>query len=222
MKTTHLRRLLLLTLTLCAAPTLHARSLEIFLEGRGARMFSHDSIDQFGETGVSLPIVGLAFELIDDLFLEAAYGSETLDGQVFEAFQTHHFAHQALAGLRYQVRVLPWLRPFGRCLGGLVFHQYDLKGGIITAEERAVGFEVAPTLGVELLLPTAAVRERKGLFQKASVGLVLEMGYRYSLPMSLDGLTPSAGEDLNSSASIDLGAVDTSGLIFGFGIVGHF
>lgn len=222
MKMTHLHVLFALALCLTAAPRLHARSLEVFLEARGARMFSHDTIDQFGETSVALPIVGLSFELIDDLFLEVAYGSETLDGQVFEAFQTHHFAHQALAGFRYQYPVLPWLRPFGRCLGGLVFHQYDLKGGMITVEERAVGFELAPTLGVELLLPTAAVRERRGLFQKASVGLVIELGYRYSLPMTLDGVTPSGGEDLTSSASIDLGTVDTSGLIFGFGIVGHF
>lgn len=216
---------LLLSLVLPGAAS--ARDLQIFLGSRGGTSFSEGYVNHFGHHGFAMPTFGVALELVDDVLLEIAYASNETSGDVFAIYDTRYFAHDAILALRYERSWKPWLRPFARLGGGLLFESFSVKGGGIEAEAEQLGFEIVPSVGVLLLYPTSSLARKDGLFEKWSFGLSFELGYRYARPFDASSMTPSAsaeeGEGLEIQRSaLDLGRFDTQGLVFGFGLVALF
>jgi hypothetical protein len=217
-----MRHLTILLVALALPVAAEARDLEVFLGARGGYVGSHGYVDQFDRHSATAPHVGLAFEVIENLLVEASYAEHQAEGTVFSSFQTRWHAHAAEVGLRYVWPVLPWLRPYGRLTGGVLFERYDLEGPSLDVSARQVGFEVLPLAGVEILWPTEALATSEGLFQKATGGLYLELGYRYTRPFDVGRQTPAGGFEGATGLPLELGAFDVQGFVFGGGIVGHF
>ena len=199
-----------------------ARDLELFVGARGSRVFSHGFIDHFDQTTVAAPHVGVAFEVVQNLLVEFGYSDLQADGSVFARFSTEWTAHATEAGVRYTWPVRPWLRPYGRLVGGVLVERYRLQGPGLDVSANQVGFELMPLAGVELLWPTAALANEHGLFQKITGGVYLEIGYRYALPFDVGSRTPSGTFEDTRAVPLDLGAFDVQGVVFGGGVVGHF
>jgi hypothetical protein len=217
-----MKRLLLFLALLVVPAGLGARDLEVFAGGRGSYVFSHGFVDQFDRHAAPSPHVGVAFEVFPDLLVEVGYANLRASGRVFEDFEADWFAHAAEVGVRYVWPVLPWLRPYGRLTGGVLFEKYGLEGPSLDVSARHVGFEVMPLVGVEMLWPTDALATADGLFEKATGGFYLEVGYRYALPFDVGRRTPANTFDGATAVPLELGAFDVQGFVFGGGVVGHF
>lgn len=217
-----MNRLSVLLVVVLVPASLGARDLEVFVGARGGLVFSHGFLDQFDDRTVASPHVGVAFEVLDDLLVEASYGTLHAEGTVFHDFATEWDAHAAEVGVRYVWPVLPWLRPYGRLTGGVLIERYSLDGPALDVSARHVGFEVLPLVGVEVLWPTEALASSHGLFDKATGGIYFEVGYRYALPFDVGSRTPADAFEGASSRPLDLGAFDVQGLVLGGGFVGHF
>ena len=216
------RTLTVLVLLLLAPAALSARDLELFLGARGGVTFSHGFVDQFDRHTVASPHFGLAFEVLPNLLVEAGYGTLGASGDVFDDFTTDWSAHAAEVGVRYVWPVLPWLRPYARLTGGVLVERYELQGPGLDVSARQVGFELVPLGGLELLWPTDALASLDGLFEKATAGIYLEVGFRYARPFDVGRRTPTASFDGATPLPLELGAFDVQGIVFGGGIVGHF
>ncbi len=217
-----MRRMLPILFVLLVPASLGARDLEIFVGARGGLTLSHGFIDQFDRRTVSSPHVGLAVEVFDDLLVEVSYATLRAEGRVFQEYATEWSAHAAEVGARYVWPVLPWLRPYARLTGGVLFETYTLEGPGLEVRAKQVGFEVLPLAGLEVLWPTDALAANEGLFDKATGGIYLELGYRYVLPFDVGRRAPASGFEGATSTPLDLGAFDVQGFVFGGGFVGHF
>jgi len=217
-----MNRTLAILFVLLVPASLSARDLEVFLGARGSVVFSHGFLDQFDDRTVTSPHVGLAFEVLDNLLVEASYGTLRAEGTVFQDFATEWNAHAAEVGVRYVWPVLSWLRPYGRLTGGVLVEKYALDGPALAVSAKHVGFEVLPLVGVEVLWPTEALASSHGLFDKATGGVYFEVGYRYALPFDVGSRTPADTFEGATARPVDLGAFDVQGLVLGGGVIGHF
>jgi hypothetical protein len=202
-------------LCLLAAPS-QARDLELHLGSRVGWGLSHTYVDQFDSRLVAGAQAAVAMEVLDDLFAEVGFGGFTSQGRVFQEFLTRWHVWEWNAGARYQWRMWSWLRPFARVNAALLKRTWSLGGPDFDANLHDYGFQVIPSLGVAVLYPFAGLEGRRKLFDKFSFGMTVDLGFRYTTPMSTAGAKSASPVEGVGSSALDLGQVDANGLVLGF------
>ena len=194
-----------------------------------------DSLGPFSDDEwMLLSRIGFEWDVGHGLLVGIGYAGGTQEATAFAGdFDTRLDIHEIPVTLRYRHRVFEWLEPYARVAIGPTFAKASLKQNGWSGDrlrQQGYGFRGSAGLGVEFLLPRRLFRKRgtydgNGGF---SLGLALEAGYAYRLPVAFDEMRqrgPKGNKDNDKQlpqGSMNLGTLDASGVYYTVDFVLHF
>ncbi len=178
--------------------------------------------------------LGFEWDVGHGLLVGIGYAGGTQKDDVFAGtVDTRLTIHEIPVTLRYRYRVFEWLEPYARVAVGPTFAQVSLKQVAWSGDrlkQQGFGFRGSAGVGVEFLLPRR-IFKKKGAYDGSggfSLGLALEAGYAYRLPVAFDDLQQGAPkgngdhEKQLPQGSVNLGTLDSSGVYYTVDLVLHF
>lgn len=178
--------------------------------------------------------VGFEWDVGYGLLVGLGYAGGTQKDDVFSGtFDTRLAIHEIPVTLRYRYRVFEWLEPYARVAVGPTFAKASLEQVAWSGDrlkQQGFGFRGSAGVGVELLLPRRFFRKKGASVAGGgfTMGLALEAGYAYRLPIAFDAMKQDAPkgngdhEKQLPQGSVNLGTLDGSGVYYTVDLVLHF
>ncbi len=194
-----------------------------------------DSLGPFSENEWMLQSrVGFEWDVGHGLLVGIGYAWGTQESEVFAgSFKTRLTLHEIPVTLRYRYRVSEWLEPYARIAVGPTFAHASIKQLAWSGDrlrQQGFGFRGSAGIGVEVLMPRR-IFLKKGAYDGSggfALGLALEAGYAYRLPVAFDAMKQDAPkgngdhEKQLPQGSVNLGTLKASGVYYTLDLVLHF
>ncbi|MFH1531451.1 MAG: outer membrane beta-barrel protein [Pseudomonadota bacterium] len=194
-----------------------------------------DSLGPFSDNEwMLLSHVGFEWDVGHGLLVGIGYAGGTQEADVFDgSFDTRLDTHEIPVTLRYRYRAFEWFEPYARVAIGPSFAHASIKQVAWSGDrlrQQGYGLRGSAGIGAEFLLPRRIFRGRGADVSGGgfTLGLAVEAGYAYRLPVAFDALkqdVPKGNSDHEKQlpqGSVNLGTLDASGVYYTVDLVLHF
>jgi len=197
----------------------HSASVRLantFVQDPAFAAVSADSSMVQAEFNYALRILGPLWR--GRLWVDGSFLLGSLSTDIFsDRFNVNAVNYQFMLGTRYTIAVTSWFVPMARIGAGVSVGSLTMESSAETVEDWAPAFVGHALAGFELLMP------RIWIFQRFTVGLVVEGGYSFCTDLTFEQ-SPAVDEDLRLMPvqGVSLGTLNYSGPQLRVGLVVRF